>query len=65
MRAQTIQGNPSLGGGVSNPVLLGEYCCYRCQSLLVIAGSTLGTVAKTVEWFSAMVAMDDVCLYNI
>ena len=44
---------------MSHPVLSGElYCCYRCQSLLVTAGSTLGTMAKTVEWFSAMVAMD-------
>ena len=28
-------------------------------------GSTLGTMVRTVEWFSAMVAMGAVYLYNI
>ena len=47
-------------GGVTSCAVGRVYYCYRCQSLLVIAGSTLGTVARTVEWFSAMVTM-----YNV
>ena len=49
-----------LAGGVTSCAVGRVYYCYRCQSLLVIAGSTLGTVARTVEWFSTMVTM-----YNV
>ena len=67
MMTQTVRREsiPRRGGVTSCAVGRVYYCYYRCQSLLVIVGSTLGTMAKTVEWFSAMVAMDTVYLYNI
>ena len=53
------------GGGVTSCGVRQVFCCYRCQSLLVVAGSILGTMAMTVDWFSAMVMLGSVCLYTV